>query len=143
MCPGTKNLIKHIEQRMEDDNIENITYRQRMTTDRSTLNFLHHSFITQQQSRFYNELKLKLKTGETAICDFSENYSITQDEVQEFHWNNALATLHPFVAYYSQNEMTEHISFVIIISDCLKHDTVHFIQSKLYSFRPGKLKKYD
>jgi hypothetical protein len=62
------------------------------------------NLIAQQQSCVYKELKLKLKTGETAvICDFSENYSIVQDEVQCFHLNNAQATLHPFVAYYSQN----------------------------------------
>jgi hypothetical protein len=66
---------------------------------------------------------LKLKTGETAvICDFSENYSIVKDEVQGFHWNNAQATIHPFVACYSQNKMTENISFVVT-SDCLKHHT--------------------
>jgi hypothetical protein len=45
------------------------------------------------------------------------------------------------VAYYSQNEITEHISFVVT-SDCLKHDTVavHLFQSKLCSFLSGKLK---
>jgi hypothetical protein len=45
------------------------------------------------------------------------------------------------VAYYSQNEMTEHISFVVI-SDCLKHDTVtvHLFQSKLCTFLSGELK---
>jgi hypothetical protein len=62
----------------------------------------HHSFIAQQQSCFYNQMKLKLKTGETAvICNFSENYSIIliQDEVQGFHWNSVQATLHPFVGY--------------------------------------------
>jgi hypothetical protein len=44
------------------------------------------------------------------------------------------------VAYYSQNEMTEHISFVVM-SDCLKHETivVHLFQSKLCSFISGKL----
>jgi hypothetical protein len=63
---------------------------------------------------------LKLKTGEiSVICDFSENYSIIQDEVQGFHWNNDQATLHPFVAYYSQNEMTKHTGFVVV-PDCLK-----------------------
>jgi hypothetical protein len=85
---------------------------------------------------------LKLKTGEIAvICDFSEHYSIMQDEVQGFHWNNAQAILHPFEAYYSQNEMTKHISFVVI-PYCLKHDTVavHLFQSKLCSFISGKLK---
>jgi hypothetical protein len=45
------------------------------------------------------------------------------------------------VAYYSQNEMTEQISF-IVISYCLKHDTVatHLFQWKLCSFLSGKLK---
>jgi hypothetical protein len=49
-------------------------------------------------------------------------------------------TLTPSVAYYSQNEMTEHNSFVVL-SDCLKHDivTVHLFQSKLHSYLPGKL----
>jgi hypothetical protein len=43
---------------------------------------------------------LKLKTGATAvICNFSENYSIIQDDVQGFHWNSDQATLHPFVGY--------------------------------------------
>jgi hypothetical protein len=45
---------------------------------------------------------LKLKPGEIAvICDFCENYSIIKDEIPGSHWNNAEATLHPFVAYYS------------------------------------------
>jgi hypothetical protein len=37
MCPEAENLIKNIEQRFEDNNEDNITYRQWMTTDRSTL----------------------------------------------------------------------------------------------------------
>jgi hypothetical protein len=88
---------------------------------------------------------LKVKTGEIAvICDFSENYSIIQDEAQGFHSNNAQAAFHPFVAYYSQNEITEHISFVVIIV-CLQHAivAVHLFQSKLCSFLSGKLKRFD
>jgi hypothetical protein len=69
MCPRTENLIKNIEQGLEEYNVVNATYRQWMTTDRSTmertvqscsdflepfaekLNFLlRHSFIAQQQS---------------------------------------------------------------------------------------------
>jgi hypothetical protein len=58
-----------------------------------------------------------------------------------FHWNNAQATIHPFMAYYSQNKMIEHISFVVT-SDCLKYDivAVHLFHSKLCSFLSGKLK---
>jgi hypothetical protein len=37
MCLGTENLIKNIAQEFKDDNIDNVTYRQWMTTDRSTL----------------------------------------------------------------------------------------------------------
>jgi hypothetical protein len=60
-----------------------------------------------------------LKTGEIGvICDFSDNCSfIVQNEVRGSHWSNAQATLHLFVAYSSQNEITEHISFVVT-SDC-------------------------
>jgi hypothetical protein len=55
---------------------------------------LHNSFIAQQQSYLYRELKLKLKTGEIfVIYDFSENYSIIQDEVQGFQCNKAQVTL--------------------------------------------------
>jgi hypothetical protein len=103
---------------------------------------LHHSIIAQQQSCVYKELKLKIKTGEIAVIyDFSENCSLIQDEVQGFHWNNAQATLCQFVAYDSQNEMTEHISFVVT-ADCLIHDTVtvHLLQSKLCRFLSGNLK---
>jgi hypothetical protein len=59
---------------------------------------------------------VKLKTGGIAvICDFSENCSfMIQVELQGFHWNNAQATLHPFVACYSQNEMIKHITFFVI-----------------------------
>jgi hypothetical protein len=110
MCTGTENLIKRIEQRFENDNIDNITYKEWKTTDRSTpettvqscthflksfaekLNILFlYSFIAWHQSYFYTELKLKFKTGEIAIIwDFSENYSFSiQDEVQGSHWNNA------------------------------------------------------
>ena len=57
-------------------------------------------------------------------CDFAENYSfIVQDEAQSFHWNNSMATVHPFVVYYKENNELKHKSFVFI-SECMKHDTV-------------------
>jgi hypothetical protein len=45
------------------------------------------------------------------------------------------------MAYYSQNEMTKQVG-LLVISDCLKRDTVaaHLFQSKLCSFILGKLK---
>ena len=77
------------------------------------------------QSQHYRETKETLEEGNVPIvCDFAENYSfVIQDEIQSFHWNNAMATLHPFVAYYRENEELKHINHVII-SDCNIHDTV-------------------
>ena len=70
------------------------------------------------------------------MTDFAENYSfVLQDAVQGFHWNNAQATVHPFVCYYRSLGVINHISFVII-SDCLNRDTVavHLYQKHLISF---------
>jgi len=163
ICPGSETLITDIAHKLEENYIDYITYRQWMYTDRSTLeivvkssseflesfsekltNLLKHSFIARKQSDFYKELKLKLRFNEIAvICDFSENYSfVIQDEVQSFHWNNVQATLHPFVIYYSKDNNIEHTSFVVI-SDCLKHDTVavHLFQRKLIRFLSSSMFK--
>jgi hypothetical protein len=62
MCPETENLIRNTEYMSEDNNIDNITYRQWLISDRSTLettvhladyiksfaeklNIIHHSSI--------------------------------------------------------------------------------------------------
>lgn len=84
-----------------------------------------HSFIATQQSRLFSECKSTLKSGEIVVlADFSENYAfIFQDAAQGFHWNNAQATIHPFVVYYKESAEEHHLSFMII-SDCLHHDTV-------------------
>ena len=69
-------------------------------------------------------------------ADFSENYSfVLQDTVQGFHWNNAQATIHPFVVYYCDSDELCHHSFVII-SDCLHHDTVavHLFRKSLMDY---------
>ena len=68
--------------------------------------------------------------------DFSENYSfVLQDAAQGFHWNNAQATIHPFVAYYVESGAVHHLSYMII-SDCLHHDTlaVHLFQKHFIQF---------
>src|SRR5215469_9240319 len=67
---------------------------------------------------------------------FLRNFSfILQDAAQGFHWNNAQVTLHPFVCYYMDGKTLKHIN-VVVISDCLKHDTVaiHLFQRKLINF---------
>jgi hypothetical protein len=82
---GAENLIRNTEHRFEDT-IDNITYKQRTTTERSTLEtnvqscidfpkpsaenlniLLHHSFKGQQPSYFHTELKFKLKPGKMAL----------------------------------------------------------------------------
>jgi hypothetical protein len=77
------------------------------------------------------------------VCDFAENYSfILQDEVQSFHWNDAQATIHPFVIYFMNADNTlSHITCVVI-SYILSHDTAavhlylqHLIQIMMRQFQ--------
>jgi hypothetical protein len=61
--------------------------------------------------------------------------------MRDLHWNSGQETIHPFVIYYSENEKTERINF-IVITDSLKHDTVdvHLFHSKLCMFFCDKFK---
>jgi hypothetical protein len=157
-CPGADNLKKMFDDIFELNSIDNITYKKWTTTHRSQLEtivdkssefveklienlkkLLLHSFYATEQNAFFNNLKNSLKEGEcVVICDFSENYAfVCQDAVQGFHWNNDQATIHPFVIYYrnSDTNAIDHTSLVII-SDCLKHDTVavHLFQEALINY---------
>ena len=56
--------------------------------------------------------------------DFAENYSfVVQDEIQSFHWENKQATLHPFVAYWCDDEGKLEHKNICIISDSKDHST--------------------
>ena len=72
------------------------------------------------------------------LCDFAENYSsILKDEVQGFHWNNAQATIHPFAIYYREMPAGKlACTNLVVISDCLQHNTVavHTFQKHLFKF---------
>lgn len=98
---------------------------------------LTHSFIAKQQSQFYSEMKTSPSPGVFVVsADISENYAfVLQDAAQGYHWNNAQATVHPFVIYYTDSNSTNHLNFVVI-SDCLHHDTiaVYLFQQKLIAF---------
>ena len=98
---------------------------------------LTHSFIAKQQSQFYSETKTSPPPEVFVVsADFSENYAfVLQDAAQGYHWNNAQATLHPFVIYYTDSSSTNHLSFVVI-SDSLHHDTiaVYLFQKNLIAF---------
>ena len=98
---------------------------------------LRHDFIAKQQSNDQTDIKDNLQIGEfLVLLDFAENYAfVLQDAAQGFHWNNAQATIHPFVCYYRSDDTLKHISYVVI-SDCMKHDTVsvHLFQRNLVRF---------
>ena len=106
---------------MDENDIDDIVYKQWVSTDKSTLEtylsqaeqsadlfcdklelLRPHSFFVKEQASFYATCKTTLKEGEyLVIADFSENYSfVLQDSAKGFYWNNSQATLHPFVAYY-------------------------------------------
>lgn len=178
-CPGPDDLITSLETIFEENSIDEVQYKQWVHTDRSNLetvtqssdeflesfsnklpDLLRHSFTATQQSAFYSELKEALNDGEfLVICDFSENFAfVLQDAAQGFHWNNAQATIHPFVAYYKVVDKTKNTSEVrhksyVVISDSLIHDSVavhlhikHFIEflkssfdsvQKIYYFSDG------
>ena len=75
------------------------------TTNADLKKLIEHDFIACRQSQFFKDLKAKLGSGEfLVIGDFAQNYTfVCQDAAQSFHWNNAQATIHPFVAYYRVN----------------------------------------
>ena len=106
--------------------VDHITFKQWVSVDRSTLETLTeilcdklellrpHCFTASEQARFFKECKSNLVPGEVLVtADFSENYSSAlQDTAQGYHWNNAQATIHPFVAYYTDAERLCHLSCV-------------------------------
>ena len=155
-CPKIEILKEDLLNHFDEIDVEQIVYKQWVSTDRSTLETFcspieefadtfckkiellrPHSFIASEQASFYANCKTTLKMGEFLVTvDFSENYSfILQDAAQGFHWNNSSATLHPFVAYYLDSEELRHLSYVVI-SDCLHHDTVavHLFQRSFITF---------
>jgi hypothetical protein len=110
VCPGIETLKGELLTHFDESDVEQIVYKQWVSTDRSTLetfcspilDFVDtfcekvellrpHSFIATEQASFYGTRKATLKKGEFLVtADFSENYSfILQDAIQGFHWNNS------------------------------------------------------
>ena len=156
-CPGVDNIVTQLEKNFDDKFIDNVKYKQWVTTERTTLQtllssvdeflqslstslnkLLPHSFLVRQQRDFLNDKKDKLKKNECiVICDFSENYAfVVQNAVQGMHWNNDQATIHPFSIYYKDDENKLQIKSFVSISEILKHDTiaVHLFQKQLVEF---------
>ena len=155
-CPQRSTFNEQLKVLMDSEMIDEVQYKQWVSADRSTLetivkktddfvddlcdklaNLLRHDFIAKQQSNYQTDVKDNLQIGEfLVLLDFAENYAyVLQDAAQGFHWNNAQATIHPFVCYYRSDDTLKHISYVII-SDCMKHDTVsvHLFQRNLVRF---------
>lgn len=143
-CPGVEPFKERLTQLLDDEMVDNVIYKQWESTDRCTLKtyvstseelvesfcaklvaLCRHSYIAKTQSLHQSDIKSNLLPGEFLIIyDFAENYAfVLQDETQGFHWNNASATIHPFVAYYNEDGEERHTSFVVI-SECLVHNTV-------------------
>ena len=156
-CPGISCLRNKLAILLDESLIDTITFKQWVSVDRCTLETLVkpvdefidmfcekvevlrlHAFIATQQASFFQECKSSLASGEVLVtADFSENYSfVLQDAAQGYHWNNSQATLHPFVAYYSNAEENIcHIRYVIV-SELLHHDAtaVHLYQKRFIAF---------
>jgi hypothetical protein len=155
-CGSTESLKEQLQEIFDENLIDTIQFKKWTNTDRSNLesiqlsideyieqfcnkikNYQRHDFMTKMQATYYREIKMSLKDDEVlVVCDFAENYSfVLQDEIQSFHWNNQMATLHPFVIYYKKEDEIAHFSFVVI-SECNIHDTVavHLFQKHLVEF---------
>ncbi|KAJ8017733.1 hypothetical protein HOLleu_44652 [Holothuria leucospilota] len=138
VCPGRQGLIDYLCQCDDLKDIEEIAYKQWVSTDRTQEDFIEnlstqvekltrHSFTAKAQSSYMKTLKASMTPLEDIIVqgDFAENFSyVVQDEIQSFHWENKQVTLHPFVAYQRNEEGTLEHQNICVISDCKEHSTV-------------------
>lgn len=142
-CPGCDALLEVLIN--EIDNLpEEVVFKQWVQTDRADLitrllpndEFLNllveeiaklkcHHFISKVQSNYFKECKSNLEDNECLVIgDFSENFTFcVQDEIQNFHWTNSQATIHPFVFYFKK-EGEISCKSICMISDHLIHDTL-------------------
>lgn len=150
-CPGLDSLRQFLVAELEDLVGEVINYSQWQSTDRPTLvqqsvdtddfiellvgsisSLTSHSYLAKSQGRFLKQMKSELERDECIVLlDFAENYKfVVQDEVQSFHWNNQMCTLHPAVIYYKDEHNKLQEKSVCILSDDNTHDTcfVHEVQ---------------
>ena len=142
--------------------IESITYKQWVSTDRTELvtitdctgDFVEkligklqilktHQFIHSQQTKYFYSVKEGLPAGKVLVVgDFSENYSfVYQDAPQGVHWSNSSCTLHPWMCYYKDENGNIQNLALLFISDSLVHETVavYAFQRKLVDILKEKL----
>ena len=144
-CPGREGLIEHMNNCEELSALEDVSYLQWVSTDRAKLvtiieskadvidnvsrqvvKLTRHSLTTKAQNMYMKELKANMKPLDIILQgDFTENFSyVVQDEIQSFHWENKLATLHLFVAYHKLADGTLEHCNICVVSDTKEHTTV-------------------
>ena len=143
-CPGFQKLQSYVEQELERYDIDDVTYSQWDSIDRTSLcsisapvdefiellvyqvdNLTAHSFTAKSQTQYLKKQKWQIDE-ETCIIllEFAENYHfVIQDEVLGYNWNNKQCTLHPLVVYYRDQNNLLHCVCLCFISDDLEHDT--------------------
>lgn len=160
-CPGEEGVLAFLQLLSQgedadedtDDDVEEVRYKQWVSTDRCTLKeivesredclktlsqqiadlTLHH-YRAKAQSAYFAQLKERVGEGEVVVQgDFAENFSfVVQDAAQGFHWDSSQCTVHPFVVYWREEGVSCHESFCCI-SDGTKHNTamVYTFQQRL------------
>ncbi len=126
-CPGTDSLEKFLEESMNDETEDVITFKKWAQTDGTKLetvqssrddfidsivvavgNLTAHHYVARNQSAHFVKCKEEID-NETCVLvsDFSENFSfIIQDSIQGYYWANYLTRS------------------MAVISNHLTHDTV-------------------
>lgn len=143
-CGGTDKFRNYLLKLLQNCDETEIKYSLWCTTDRANMetktssieDFLtvicsilgklkSHNFINEQQKAYFKQMKSTLNDGEfLVLCDFSENYAfVVQDAAQAFHYNNNQTTVYTVIYYYRKDGKLCHES-IIILSDCLSHDSV-------------------
>ena len=104
-CPKTSEIKEQLEKIFEENEIEEISYKAWVSTDRCKLmnvvsdtaefidslvesleSLVEHNYVAKTQSKYFRQLKDNLKEGELLVTwDFSENYPVViQEAVQGY-----------------------------------------------------------
>jgi hypothetical protein len=144
-CPGADSLEKFLEESIDDETEDVITFKKWAQTDGTKLetiqlsrddfidslvvavgNLTAHHYVARNQSARFVKCKEEID-NETCVLvsDFSENFSfIIQDSIQGYYWANDQATLLPFLGYMKLEDGTDVSVSMAVISNHLTHDTV-------------------
>lgn len=163
-CPSIETVKEYLSQKCTYSEDDMVVYSQWISVDRTELVSLQlsfgeladklitqmqvlipHAYIAKAQSKYFKSRKENLanETEAIVVLDFAENFSfVMQDEVQGYHWNKSMCTLHPAIVYYKLDGLIMSFS-MCVLSDDLEHDVpfVHEVQHQLVSLLKSKLPK--